>query len=93
MNELKWMLLTEPEVKAVVEAVMHEVLSARCAYPPFNTAHEGYAVLLEEVDELWTEVKVKQGKRDVEALRKEAIQVAAMAVRFVLDVCNQGGQK
>lgn len=76
------------------QAIHDEIMSAQHQYPPFNTAHEGYAVLLEEVDELWEHVKVKQGKRDGEAMQKEAIQIAAMAIRFAMDVCaNQGGQK
>ena len=52
-------------------------------WPPFNSAHEGYAILAEEVDELWAHVKVDQKKRDLDAMRAEAIQVAAMAVKFV----------
>ena len=56
-----------------------------------QSAHEGYAVLLEEVDELWDEVKKNPSKyahRDKD-MRKEAIQIAAMAIRFVLDVCDK----
>jgi hypothetical protein len=51
-----------------------------------NSAHEGFAVLAEEVDELWDHVKVKQGKRDVPEMVYEAVQVAAMALRFIIDV-------
>jgi hypothetical protein len=53
-----------------------------------NSAHEGYAVLAEEVDELWDHVKVKQGKRDIPEMAYEAVQVAAMALRFIIDVCQ-----
>lgn len=74
---------------AVFAAIEAEVASARAKFPAFNTAHEGYAVLLEEVDELWEHVKVKQGQRLTHAMRAEAIQVAAMAVRFVLDLCSE----
>lgn len=68
--------------------VYSEVKEAKEAYPRFHSAHEGYAILAEEVDELWAHVKVKQGKRDIVAMRKEAVQVAAMAVRFLLE-CGQ----
>jgi hypothetical protein len=72
-----------------IELVQHEVGSATAKFPPFNSAHEGYAVLLEEVDELWEIVKLKQKNRDLSALRKEAVQVAAMAIRFLTDICNE----
>jgi hypothetical protein len=74
--------------------VEYELFQARAQFPAFNSAHEGFAVLDEEVDELWQEVKVKQGKRNLANLRKEAVQVAAMAMRFIVDVCDeQRGQK
>lgn len=53
-------------------------------FPSFNSAHEGYAVIKEEVDELWELVKANKG-RSVQAER-EALQIAAMALRFVLDL-------
>lgn len=68
------------------EDVEVECLKAMAKFPSFNTAHEGYAVLLEEMDELWAEVKKKQGASGrPEAIRKEAIQVAAMALRLIID--------
>lgn len=75
-------------VDAVTTEVLHEVLRAMAKFKPFNSAHEGYAVLLEEVDELWGEVKKNQHVRDRPLMRTEAIQCAAMAVRFILDIAN-----
>lgn len=81
-------------MEAIVLAVEEEVRRAQNSFPAFHSAHEGFSVLNEEVDELWELVKVKQGKRDGEHMQKEAIQIAAMAIRFALDVCaDQGGQK
>lgn len=78
------------DVDLVLEAVRAEVMAARAKFGPFVNAHEGYAVLLEEVDELWEEVKKNQKARDPGLLEKEARQVAAMAVRFLTDVCMAG---
>lgn len=70
-------------------AVHNELENATANWPVFNSAHEGFAVLQEEVDELWDHVKTNQKRRDLIAMRKEAIQVAAMAIRFALEVCNE----
>lgn len=70
------------EIDAALAEVRAELLRAIAKFPPFNSAHEGYAVLAEEVDELWDDVK-----RDfAQGQRAEAVQVAAMAVRFVTDL-------
>ena len=63
-----------------------EVKRARDMYPKFNSAHEGYAVLKEEVDELWDEIKQKHASQA--KLKEEAIQVGAMAIRFIQDCCE-----
>ena len=80
-------------------AVLLEYKSATDKFPPLNSSHEGFAVLKEEVDELWDEVKSNPHKapgaikddpeRNIrvhkERMRAEAIQVAAMALRFLQD--------
>ena len=65
--------------------VQVEFEAACGAYEKFNSMHEGYAVLKEEVDELWDEIKKRPSKRDNERVRTEAIQVAAMALRLLVD--------
>lgn len=73
---------------AVLEALA-ELTNARLNWPSYNSAHEGWAILAEEFDELWDEVKVNQKRRDLAKMRHEAIQVAAVAMRFADDVCNE----
>lgn len=68
-----------PEIMSDIQGELERAAK----WPPFNSAHEGYATLLEEVDELWEHVKVKQRDRNLAEMRAEAIQVAAMAVKFV----------
>lgn len=77
------------EVELAAEEAVIELRSAILRWPSFNSAHEGYAVLAKEVDELWDHVKTSQKKRSIPEMRKEAIQVAAMALRFALEVCNE----
>lgn len=73
----------------VYDAVEAEVDKAVQNWHPMNSAHEAFAVLKEEVDELWDHVKTNQKRRDLGAMKKEAIQVAAMAIRFAVEVCSE----
>ncbi|HUV46319.1 MAG TPA: hypothetical protein VMW45_04555 [Dehalococcoidia bacterium] len=73
--------------ESIAEEMFHEFVSASQAFGSFNNAHEGLAVLWEEFEELKAEVFKKQDQYDLENMRKEAIQVGAMALRFVYDVC------
>lgn len=68
-------------VNALVEL---ELVRATKKFGPFASAHEGYAVIKEELEELWDEIKSGQDKF---RMRDEATQVAAMAMRFLIDCC------
>jgi hypothetical protein len=74
----------------VLAAVADEVVKAEANWPPMNSAHEAYGVLTEEYRELESHVFTNQKRRDLAAMRAEAVQVAAMAVRFIRDVCDGG---
>lgn len=89
VDDTKKKIHNAANVASVLEAIRQEVVKATAKYPPMNSAHEAWAVLFEEVDELWEEVRAKQGERDLDAMRTECIQVAAMAVRFILDICTE----
>lgn len=73
----------------VMWQVLNELEQAQKNYPPMHSAHEGFAVIQEEMCELWDEVKKKPSARSIVDMRYEALQVAAMAMRFVIDVCNE----
>lgn len=66
----------------LAEDIDAEIHSAK-KFPPFYSLHEAYAVILEELDEVWEITKLKKCNRDREHLRKELIQVAAMAIRAI----------
>ena len=68
-------------------SVRIELEKAQAKFPRFNSGHEGWAVIAEELDELWREVRSNQATPDRNnRMRKEAIQVAAMAIRFLADM-------
>jgi hypothetical protein len=71
----------------ILSAVRHELTGALWKFPSFNSPHEGWAVIREELDELWEHVKANEG-HTAEA-QQEALQIAAMACRYVLDLTNE----
>lgn len=75
-------VINTPEVNEVV----HELDYALSKFPAMRSPHEGYAIILEEMDELWQEIRKQHHVRTKDAMRKEAKQVAAMAIRFMQDL-------
>ncbi len=89
-------------MRSFTDDVRIEIELARALYRPMASAHEGWAVLREEVEEsmvemklavdrkLWEEVKKKPSKRDAELIYRELVQVAAMAQRMAEDIVLSG---
>lgn len=73
------------QADTVLAQVRAEVLRAQAKHRPMSSPHEGYAVIAEEVDELWDDVKADRGRQAT--AMTEAIQIAAMGVRYVVDIC------
>jgi hypothetical protein len=71
------------DLTTTIKAVEAEYRRATSLHGCFNSTHEGWAVIKEEVDELWDGVKKNDNKK---LLREEAIQIAAMAIRFCTDI-------
>jgi len=72
----------------ILEDILDELAKARSANPDFPGVHGGWAVIFEEVDELWDEVRTKAHSRSKERMRNECVQIAAMAIRFIEDCCD-----
>jgi len=66
-----------------------ELYKAACENGKYNSAHKGWAVIQEKLDELWEEVKKKKSKRDTDLMRHKAIQIASTAIMFIIDICNK----
>ncbi len=74
-------------MKATFQQMQEEALEeARAMFPAFHSAHEGFAALLEEVDELKAEVWMNPRSRDYGAMLTECLHVAAMAQRLAEDI-------
>ena len=84
-NKTDW-FKTSYRIFDICREVCEEVHRANAKHKPMHSAHEGHSVIREEFEELWEHVKHDTGSGP--DARKEAIQIAAMGVRYVLDVCK-----
>lgn len=75
------------DVDFVLKKVREEIERAFLGHRPYNSAHEAWAVIREEVDELWDEVKANNGYTP--NAFTEAEQVAATAVRYIVDLAHR----
>lgn len=66
------------------ELVAQALAKARAKHAPMNSRHEAYAVILEELDEFWAEVKRQDG-HPLEMLQ-ELVHVSAMCQRAAEDL-------
>lgn len=71
--------------------VNEELIRARLKHPtPIHSIAEGYAVILEELDEFWDEVRMQHADQSQHRMLAELVQVAAMARRVAEDVLMKG---
>ena len=80
----------DSRLEEIERLIRIEFLRATKQYGPMKSLHDGYAILLEEVDELWDAIKLKpEHFSKLPAIREEAVQVAAMAMRSLYDCCGE----
>lgn len=77
-----------PDFEKARKMIYTEATKAYFFHGPFNSRHEGYAVLLEAMGELWHEIK----HGTPEKAHAEAVQVGAMALRFVAEFPGEDGK-
>lgn len=81
----------EPALKLnhIMEDVRVEFYSAVSRFRPLLSPHEAFSVIREEFSkELWEEVCKSPRTQDPIKMRAEAIQAAAMCIRFIYDVID-----
>jgi hypothetical protein len=66
--------------------VKKELKSPREEHGSIKSLHEGYAILLEEIDEFWEHVRQKRNNRDHNKILHELTQIGAMAQAIAEDI-------
>jgi NTP pyrophosphatase (non-canonical NTP hydrolase) len=64
-----------------LEEVAAEAERAVQKHGNYNSLHEAFGVMLEEVDEFWEIVRMKRSKRDPKRIREELVQIAACCAK------------
>ena len=72
-----------------ISEIRRELDLTRISFPDrWTSPHQGYAIILEELDELWEEIRMKTERRSAVHMRQECIQIAAMSIRFIEDLLD-----
>lgn len=79
-------LSTPTKDAMALNAIADEISAARSKHKPLNSSHEAFAVIKEELDEFWDEVRKKSAERSRENMKNELVQTAAMCVRAISDL-------
>ncbi len=69
-------------VEDINQTIVDEIEKANGLYGPFSSTHEGLGVLMEEFDELRAAVR----ENNLESVRLEAMQIAAVATRIAYSI-------
>jgi hypothetical protein len=77
---------TATKPSAFPELVAVELASARRKHAPMASAHEAYAVILEELEEFKAEVFKRRAMRSWDDMLTELVQTAAMCQRAAEDL-------
>ena len=71
-----------------ISAIAARMEKARDRYGPYTSSHEGYGVIAEEMAELLTAIR----SNDMNAIYREACDVAAAAAKLAMDCGNTAFQ-
>lgn len=67
------------------ELVHKSVTSQHINYAPISTMHEAYGLILEELDEFWDLVRLKDGQAKPEDILGELVDIAAVTQKIAED--------
>ena len=74
------------KLEYAISEVRDGVMAAARKHRPYASAHEAYAVILEELEEFWSEVIKKKEDRNSEVLLGELRDIASASVKAIVDL-------
>ena len=88
MNEKITRKILEERLSNILEEAKSEIVFIATTYNNFNSPHEGYAIILEELDELWSEIKKGSSERNPIEMENECKRIIAAVTCFMLYCCQ-----
>jgi hypothetical protein len=82
---------TRAKIQAVLDEVEAELIAAYEKFPNFRSAHEGVAIVEEEFLEFREAAYWPHKQERYTQDEDEARQLAAMSIRYIVDVCCSDG--
>ena len=79
------------ELESIIHDVVLEYLGATDRFPDFRSGHEGLAIIQEEFEELKSAVFWPHKSDGFD--HEEARQLAAMAIRYLMDIVSDRSQQ
>lgn len=76
----------EKQARRAANSFVNEYVRARNIHQPFHSAHEALAVVWEEFEELKAAIFSLHPGDPLDAVKKEAIQLGAMAIALLAEV-------
>ena len=77
--------MTDKLLNSTINLVKDELLNGLYKHGEFNSSHELYAVMKEELDKFWDSVKADQTNPDISKL----ISLAAVAIEGSMELCQK----
>jgi len=74
------------ELSALLDPLIREMKYGRAHYGRFHSAHEQYAVMLEEVEEWWAAIR----GNCADCAQYELLQILAIALRYIIESDGAG---
>lgn len=72
------------ELAGPIKAIVQQYIYVDAKHGPYASAHEGWAVLHEELQELFAEVRKKDADRSRFNMVMESFDIAVAAIRFAV---------
>lgn len=78
--------MNDDTIDELLEQLNQHILNAQAKHKPYNSHHEAYAVIYEELCEYFDQVRLWPKTHDPQQMRIELMHIATTALRTIIDL-------